>query len=132
MGVNLLKKDVDIEGKIISTQIWDLGGQESFRSLRKLYLQGAHGALVIYDMTKKITYEKVEEWVQNFRDARGDEPLLLIGNKIDLKKKIKVDEKEAKEFAKKNNMDFLLTSAKTGDNVETAFNELIKKILKKV
>lgn len=132
LGVNLLKKDVDIEGKIISTQIWDLGGQESFRSLRKLYLQGAHGALVIYDMTKKITYEKVEEWVQNFRDARGDEPLLLIGNKIDLKKKIKVDEKEAKEFAKKNNMDFLLTSAKTGDNVETAFNELIKKILKKV
>lgn len=131
LGVNLLKKDTEIEGKVVSTQIWDLGGQESFKSLRKLYLQGAHGALIIYDTTKRITYEKVEEWVQNFREIRGEEPLLLIGNKIDLKKKIKVDEKEAKEFAEKNNMMFLLTSAKTGDNVEVAFNSLLKVIMDK-
>jgi len=131
LGVNLLKKDTEIEGKVISTQIWDLGGQESFKSLRKLYLQGAHGALVIFDATNRKSFEKVEEWVQNFRDARGEEPLLLIGNKIDLKKKIKVEEKEAKEFAKKNNMMFLLTSAKTGDNVEAAFHKLLKVILDK-
>ena len=129
LGVNLLKKDVEIEGKVVSTQIWDLGGQESFKSLRKLYLQGAHGALIIYDSTKKITFEKVEEWVQNFRDTRENEPLLLIGNKIDLKSKIKVDEKEAREFAEKNKMTFLLTSAKTGDNVEKAFKDLIRTIL---
>ena len=132
LGVNLLKKDMDIDKyKGISAQIWDLGGQESFKSLRSLYLQGANGALVIYDTTNRRSFERLDEWVRDFREARGQAPILLIGNKIDLKDKVKVEEDEGKAFANKNKMEFLSTSAKTGNNVEKAFLELIKGILDK-
>ena len=130
LGVNLLKKDMDIDKyKGISAQIWDLGGQDSFKSLRSLYLQGANGALVIYDTTNRKSFERIDEWVRSFKESRGDAPLLLIGNKTDLTEKLKINEKEGRDFAEKNKMEILLTSAKTGANVESAFKQLIKKIL---
>lgn len=132
LGVNLLKKDMNIpEFGDVSAQIWDLGGQESFRSLRKLYLEGANGALVIYDCTNKDSYEKLEEWILDFKEARKDQPLLLVGNKNDLTDAIKVKEREGTELAKRFNMDFISTSAKAGTNVESAFLKITKKILKK-
>ena len=132
LGVNLLKKDLNIkEFGAVSAQIWDLGGQESFRTLRKLYLEGANGALVIYDCTKRSSYDKLEDWILDFKEARGDEPLLLLGNKSDLTNTIKVQESEGIELAKRFNMKFIPTSAKTGTNVENAFMEILKKILKK-
>lgn len=132
LGVNLLKKDMKLEefGEV-SAQIWDLGGQESFKSLRKLYLEGANGALVIYDCTKKKTLEKLSDWIQDFKQARGNEPLVLIGNKNDLEDKVKIPESVGSEFARKNNMIYISTSAKTGSNVEEAFKEITKLILNK-
>ena len=133
LGVNLLKKDMVLEdygGD--SAQIWDLGGQESFRSLRKLYLEGANGAFVIFDTTKRKTFDKLDEWIQSFKESRGNRPILLIGNKIDLDDKMKVEEPEAKAYAEKNSMKLILTSAKTGENVEIAFKELVKTILDEV
>lgn len=133
LGVNLLKKDLTFDKYGgVSAQIWDLGGQESFKSLRKLYLEGANGALIIFDTTKRKTFEKVNEWAQSFRESRGNRPLLLIGNKIDLAESQKVDQNEAKDYANKNSMNFLLTSAKTGENVEVAFKDLIKTVLDEV
>ena len=68
LGVNLLKKEVDLcDDGIVSAQIWDLGGQENFKSLRKLYLEGSNGALIIFDLTSKKTFEKLNEWIQDFR-----------------------------------------------------------------
>ncbi|MFX1258844.1 MAG: Rab family GTPase, partial [Promethearchaeota archaeon] len=132
LGVNLLKKDLELEDYgDISCQIWDLGGQESFRSLRKLYLEGANGAIVMYDTTQRKTYDKLIEWINSFQEAREGEPMILVGNKSDLKDNVKVETKEAKGFAEKNKMDFITTSAKTGDNVEKAFKEIIKKVLDK-
>lgn len=130
LGVNLLKRDLTLEEfGDVSVQIWDLGGQESFKSLRRLYLEGANGGLVIYDCTKRSSFEKLSDWINDFRTARGDEPLILIGNKNDLNMNVK--EKEAKEFARANNMEFISTSAKMGTNVEDAFIGITKQILKK-
>jgi len=130
LGVNLLKKDMEIdEYGGVSAQIWDLGGQESFKSLRQLYLEGANGALLVYDMTSKKSFEKLNEWVQSFREARDDAPIILIGNKSDLKKQIKITESESGEYANANNMVLIITSAKTGQNVEQAFVKLTKHIL---
>jgi len=133
LGVNLLKKDMNIEGfGSVSVQIWDLGGQESFKNLRKLYLEGANGAFIIYDMTKRKTFDKLNEWIQSYNDARGEGSLMLIGNKSDLKDNIKVNQEEATQFSAQNNMvDLVITSAKTGDNVEQAFYDLILHILSK-
>ncbi len=131
LGVNLLKKDIDINGGV-SAQLWDLGGQESFRSLRKLYLEGANGGLVIFDLTDRNSFDKLNEWIDSFKNARGEQPLLLIGNKSDLENKIKITDKEASQYAKNNNMDLILTSAKTGKNVEEAFIKLTKRILDKM
>lgn len=133
LGVNLLKKDMKIEQYgDVSAQIWDLGGQESFRSLRSLYLEGANGAFVIYDMTNKKTFEKLDEWVQSFRDARDDAPIILIGNKSDLENQITVNKSEATEYANTNTLGLIITSAKTGQNVEEAFIELTTKIIDKI
>ncbi len=130
LGVNLLKKDMEIdEYGSVSAQIWDLGGQESFKSLRKLYLEGANGALLVYDMTVNKSFEKLNDWTQSFREARNDAPIILIGNKSDLKKQIKITERESKEYANTNNMGLIITSAKTGQNVEQAFIQLTKQIL---
>ncbi|TFG29528.1 MAG: GTP-binding protein [Promethearchaeota archaeon] len=130
LGVNLLKKDMVIDDYGgVSCQIWDLGGQESFKSLRRLYLEGANGALVIFDTTKRKTFEKLDEWIHSFKESRGEKPLLLIGNKIDLEDKRNVKDNEANDYATKNSMDIILTSAKTGENVEKAFKALVKTIL---
>lgn len=133
LGVNLLKKDMEIDKYgSVSAQIWDLGGQESFKSLRRLYLEGANGAFAIYDMTNKKSFEKLEEWIQSFREARGDAPLILIGNKSDLKTQIKVNKNEADEYANTNNLELILTSAKTGQNVENAFIDLASSIIEQI
>ena len=133
LGVNLLKKDMEIEGYgFVSAQIWDLGGQESFRSLRKLYLEGSNGALLVFDRTKKKTFEKCDEWIQSFREARGDAPIFLIGNKSDLENQIEIQEKEASEYAITNSMELVVTSVKTGKNVEEAFIDLSKRILNEI
>jgi small GTP-binding protein len=133
LGVNLLKKDMIVEGYgEVSAQIWDLGGQESFKSLRSLYLEGANGAFVVYDMTNNESFEKLGEWVQNFRDARSDAPMILIGNKSDLKNQIRISESESLEYASINNMGMIITSAKTGQNVEQAFLELSRRILDRI
>ena len=132
LGVNLLKKDLNIKeyGDVV-VQLWDLGGQESFKSLRKLYLEGANGALLIFDVTQSKSFEKLRDWIQDFKLAREDEPIILIGNKNDLKGKSKISDKEALGFAKEFSMDYISTSAKTGTNVEEAFNKMIKTILDK-
>jgi small GTP-binding protein len=133
LGVNLLKKDMSLKDfGDVSAQIWDLGGQESFKSLRRLYLEGANGALILYDTTNEDSFEKLDEWITSFREDRKEEPIILIGNKADLKNKISISEEDAKEFSTKNNIELIITSAKTGKNVEKCFIDLTTKILEKI
>jgi small GTP-binding protein len=132
IGVNLMKKDVDIEGFFVSAQIWDLGGQDSYKSLRKFYLEGARGALLIFDRTNMKSFQKLKGWIEDVKKSCSWEVLmLLIGNKSDLKEKITVSEEEGNKFAQENNVDLILTSAKTGENVESAFKELLKRLVQK-
>ncbi|MCK4280829.1 MAG: GTP-binding protein [Candidatus Lokiarchaeota archaeon] len=129
LGVNLLKKTVKIGDSTIVTQIWDLGGQEPFKKLRKLYLEGAEGALLLFDVTNQQSFIKLEEWILSFREVHGNKPVVLIGNKIDLKENIIIDQSQAERYASENNMSLVLTSAKTGENVEKAFVDLLKRII---
>ncbi len=129
LGVNLLQKIIKVEDRLISAQIWDLGGQDSFKSLRNLYLEGSQGALLVFDLTNEKSFEKVSDWLNDFRRIRTEgEPVILIGNKADLMDHIKVQESEASDYAKEKNLDLVITSAKTGENVENAFIKLFTSI----
>ncbi len=129
LGVNLLKKTVKIGDSTIATQIWDLGCQEPFKKLRKLYLEGAEGALLLFDVTNQQSFIKLGEWISSFREVHGNKPVVLIGNKIDLKENVIIDQSQAERYASENNMSLVLTSAKTGVNVDKAFVDLLKRII---
>ncbi len=125
LGVNLLKKNVKINDDDVSAQIWDLGGQQAYKKLRKLYLEGAQGALMVFDVTSQTSFDNLEDWKNSLLEVRGEVPFILIGNKIDLEANQVISEKQAKAFANSIDVPLLLTSAKTGESVEEAFKELI-------
>ena len=129
LGVTILQKYLEIDDYSVSLNIWDFGGQYSFKKLRKLYLEGSKGALVIFDLTNKASFEKLGEWIQDFRGQRGEKLFWLIGNKADLKDQIVVTEEEANLLAKEHGVNLIITSAKIGENVEKAFINLGKEIL---
>ena len=132
LGVNILQKHLEIDGHSVSTNIWDLGGQVSFKKLRKLYLEGSQGALVIFDLTNRASFKNLGSWIQDFREHRGNKPFCLIGNKVDLKDQIVVTEEESSLLAKEHGVNLIITSAKTGENVEKAFVNLGKKLLEEI
>lgn len=129
LGVNLLKKKIQLDNDTASVQIWDLGGQQAYKNLRKLYLEGSQGALVVFDKTNRSSFENLDDWINSFKDSQPEAPLVLIGNKNDLTDQIKISDTEALTFAESHGMKFISTSAKTGEKVEDAFESLIKEII---
>jgi Ras-related protein Rab-21 len=108
-----------------------LAGQERFHALGPIYYRDAQGALLVYDITDRDSFTKVRNWVKELRKIVGNDIVLVIaGNKSDLEKKRQVDESEAVEYAKTVNAIHINCSAKTGNNVEQAFLELTKGMLK--
>ena len=132
LGVTILQKHLEIDEYSVSLNIWDFGGQISFKKLRKLYLEGSKGALVVFDLTNRESFEKLGEWIKDFRGQRKEKPFWLIGNKVDLKDQLVVTEEEANLLAKEHGVTLIITSAKTGENVEKAFINLGKEILEEI
>lgn len=131
IGVQFFMKELEIEGRKISLQIWDFGGQEHFRPFLKNYAVGARGALLLFDLTRPNSLEKIDQWVNICREANPGIPILFIGTKLDLTESITIDEKYALTFPEKYNFfDYLKVSSKTGENVNLAFELLAKKIVK--
>lgn len=121
-GVDFKIRTVERDGKTIKLQIWDTAGQERFRTITSSYYRGAHGIIVVYDVTDQESFNNVKQWLQEIdRYASDGVNKLLIGNKADLVDKKVVDTKDAMEFANKLHIPFLETSAKDRMNVELAF-----------
>jgi len=126
IGVNFLSKIVDLIGNgIVKLSIWDIGGQERFEMLRTDFYKGASGAVLVFDLTRMETYNAIEKWLNEVKHYAGKVPFILIGNKADLLEHFVrvVEKEEAEEFARTHNSTYIETSAKTGKNVEEAFNE---------
>ena len=122
-----------MEGKTVKLQIWDTAGQERFRTITSSYYRGAHGIIIVYDVTDRQSFQNVEHWLKEIdKYATGNVNKLLVGNKSDLQSKKVVTYDEAKEFADKHGIKFLETSAKNSHNVEQAFQTMATEIKARV
>jgi small GTP-binding protein len=129
IGVEFSAKNVTVQDKVIKTQVWDTAGQERFRALAKSYYRGAVGCLLIYDITNYGSFQNLEKWLKEVKDhAEPHLTVLLIGNKCDLEENRAVKQEEAAEFAEKNGLGFLETSAKDNKNIDVAFTRLTTEI----
>lgn len=133
IGVDFKIRTIDIDGTTVKLQIWDTAGQERFRTITSSYYRGAHGIIVVYDITNQETYTNVTKWLQEIdRYACETVHKLLVGNKCDLVSERKVTFEQAKELADSLNLIFLETSAKNSTNVEEAFMKMAKAIKDKL
>jgi len=129
IGVDFKIRTIELEGKTVKLQIWDTAGQERFRTITSSYYRGAHGIIVVYDVTDQETFSNVKQWLQEIdRYACEGVNKLLVGNKSDLTQKKVVEYTVAKEFADQLAIPFLETSAKNATNVEQAFLTMAKHI----
>lgn len=126
-----LDKRLNVGRRSVKLMIWDTAGQERFHALGPIYYRDANGALLVYDITDRDSFTKVRHWVKELRKIVGKNIVLVIaGNKSDMEKKRQVDEAEAEAYAISVGAVHVPTSAKTGKNVEGAFLELTKGMLK--
>jgi len=129
IGVDFKIRTIQLEGKTIKLQIWDTAGQERFRTITSSYYRGAHGIIVVYDITDGESFANVKQWLEEIqRYACEGVNKLLVGNKCDLAQKRAVEKKTAEDFAEKLQIPFLETSAKSNNNVEAAFMTMASKI----
>jgi Ras-related protein Rab-1A len=129
IGVDFKIRTIELESKTIKLQIWDTAGQERFRTITSSYYRGAHGIIVVYDVTDRDSFQNVKQWLHEIdRYACENVNKLLVGNKSDLEAKRAVPTEEAKEFADSLGIEFLETSAKNADNVDKAFMMMASQI----
>ncbi|XVE72603.1 hypothetical protein DITRI_Ditri11bG0051200 [Diplodiscus trichospermus] len=133
IGVEFGARMITIENKPIKLQIWDTAGQESFRSITRSYYRGAAGALLVYDITRRETFNHLASWLEDARQhSNANLTVMLIGNKCDLAHRRAVSTEEGEQFAKEHGLIFMEASAKTAQNVEEAFMGTAAKIYKKI
>ena len=124
-----LEKEFTVEGKTITLDIWDTAGQEKFRSLNKIFFKEAEIAFLVYDITKKQTFDELKNfWVEQVRTFSGENVLFaIVGNKADLYTKEEVNENMGQEFADQINGVFAQTSAKHGTGINDLFQTVVEK-----
>ncbi|XP_021740908.1 ras-related protein RABA4d-like [Chenopodium quinoa] len=133
IGVEFQTKTLVIDQKTVKAQIWDTAGQERYRAVTSAYYRGAVGAMLVYDMTKRQSFDHIARWLDELRGhADKNIVIMLIGNKCDLASLRAVPVEDAKEFAERENLFFMETSALDSTNVETAFLTVLTEIYRTV
>jgi len=133
IGVEFGTRIIEVCNQKIKLQIWDTAGQERFRAVTRSYYRGAAGALMVYDITRRSTYNHLTSWLTDARNLTNPNTVIyLIGNKSDLEAQRDVSYEEAKAFADENGLIFIEASAKTGVNVEEAFLRTAKQIYQNI
>ena len=132
IGVEMFSKDFQIEDDSVHAQIWDTAGQEKYNTLTSSYYKGAKGALIVYDVTQKTTFDKIERYIDELKDnADKNVFMVLVGNKSDLEGNRMILKEEGEQLATKLKIGFFEVSAKTGVGIENLFKYLIDGVYKK-
>ena len=130
IGVDFKIQTLDIDGKKVKLQIWDTAGQERFKNITAAYYRGAHGVMLVYDVTENDSFKNLNNWlIEIEKNANKNVVKLLVGNKIDLEDNRKVTYQQGMEFAESNGMSFIETSVKNNSNVTEAFEKLGREIM---
>ncbi|MHA2225980.1 MAG: Rab family GTPase [Candidatus Hodarchaeales archaeon] len=149
LGSDFASKEIYVQTKkgtrLLRLQIWDLAGQPSFQQIRTRYYKRAAGALLVFDVTRPESFENLKLWINEFYKyvESPQASIILLGNKIDLQGKnivssdtvrrfIDLGLTESKIYLEDDQFDYLETSAKTGENVEKAFQIIGKQIIKRI
>jgi len=133
MGVNITDKNFRVNNHTIEIVLWDIAGQSKFQLMRKHFYQGTEAILLIFDLTNPQSFESVREWYKDIKKYLPEKTNLvgyIFGNKIDLINERKVNEQEGISLAKELHLEYIETSALTGQNVENAFYNLAKTLIK--
>jgi len=132
VGVEFGSRTVEIGGRMIKLQCWDTAGQDRFRSIVRSYYRGAAGALLVYDITRRDSFDHVAQWLKEARaNAEPDLVITLVGNKNDRYQERQVSYEEGHAFAVQNGCHFLETSAVTGHMVDEAFTKTAELVFHK-
>jgi small GTP-binding protein len=121
IGVDFENYPIRVNNEAVNLQIWDTAGAERYRALSPLYVREAKAAMLVFDLSSKTSFEGLSKWI-DFVRAQGDIPFLIIGNKYD-KEPLEVSMEDAQAFSHRSMSRFWATSAKTGENVDLAFEE---------
>lgn len=132
IGIDFKIKTVEFDNKKIKLQIWDTAGQERFHTITTSYYRGAMGIMLVYDITNEKSFENIVKWLRNIDEhANEDVVRMILGNKCDLNDKRVITRERGEAIGREYNVKVYETSAKSNINIEKAFMELTKDILKK-
>ena len=130
IGAGYVSLDYSIDGKVLDLQIWDTAGMEKYQSLSPVYYRNAKAAIFVYDQTNIESADSISKWFNNFKDVVKNQCyLMLVANKSDLNSK-SVSNNYLKDFQELNKMDFIETSAKTGEGINELISLLARGLLK--
>jgi small GTP-binding protein len=134
LGVDIMAKDIEINGYRVKLQIWDFGGEERFRVFLPVYARGSSGGIFMYDTTRKNSLDKIRDWISIFKkDLTKEEkniPVLAVGGKKDLSNEREINLENAKNlFSNFNIYDVIECSAKTGEHVDNIFQSITNRML---
>ena len=131
VGVSLSNKELLIDNIRLNLQIMDIGGQDRFEQFRGIFYRGAKAAILVFDLTRYLTWEKIEKWNNEINEYCGDIPRILLGNKKDLESVAGAfcDKEEIFSFCNEIQIRYYESSAREDINVENAFMDLGKIII---
>ena len=132
VGLDFFSKDETIDNKIIRIKIWDTAGQERYKSFTKCFFQKAQGIMIVYDVTSQKSFHDLQYWIDSLNSNMYQDisfvPIIIIGNKIDLPNR-EVTKQEASDYSREHKFHYYETSAKTGEGIDLAIRELVKKVM---
>jgi Ras-related protein Rab-11A len=132
VGVEFGSRQFNIEGHVVKAQIWDTAGQERYKAITSAYYKGAKGAFIVYDITRKESFENVTKWAEQLKStADKNLTIIIVGNKTDLEDQRQVTSEEGQNKANSLESAFIETSAASGSNLDKAFEMMINEVYQK-
>ena len=133
IGIDFISKEMTIDEKRITLKVWDTAGQERFRTITRSFYKQAEGIILVYDITKRETFESVHKWINSIHE-NADAAVItcLVGNKIDLEEERVVSKEEGQKIANQYEIKFYETSAKSNINVTELIEGMTREVLTKV